>query len=131
MHIHAPHDVSVAHKATVPAGEDAPARLGVFPTGRTRAAGSPLTAREARHVGLLTLLLEIGTVFAIFPAGHPLVVMPSLALLPHPIGIADVDGLHPFLLTELHHLPGGFVPQIPYPLLRLPSRSLSGIPQTA
>ena len=131
MHIHAPHEVSVTHKATVPAGEDPPARLGVFPTRRTRAAGSPLTAREARHVGLLTLLFEIGTVSAIFPAGHPLVVMPSFVLLPHPIGIADEDGLHPFLLTELYHLPGGFVAQVPYPLLGLARRSLSGIPKTA
>ncbi|HLY26176.1 MAG TPA: hypothetical protein VKQ72_07540, partial [Aggregatilineales bacterium] len=100
MHIHAPHDVSVASKTTASAGEHSPARLSTFPTGRTRAAGSALTAREARHVGLLAFLLQVVDVFAIFPAGHALVVMPPCILLAHPVRIADEDRLDVFLLTE-------------------------------
>src|SRR5262245_6960373 len=51
MHVHASDDISVAHTATMPTGEHSPARFSAFPTRGTRAAGSPLTAREAERAG--------------------------------------------------------------------------------
>ena len=129
VHIHASHDIAVATKATVPAGPITTRWLLAFPTRRTRAAGSPLTAREARQVGLCTFLLQVVDIFAILPARHPLVVMPTRILVPHAIRVADIHRLHAFLLAEVHHLPGGFVPLVAHLALRIAFGPLLGILQ--
>ncbi len=129
MHIHASHDIAVATKATVPAGPIATRWLLAFPTRRTRAAGSPLTAREARQVGLLAFLLQVIDIFAILPARHPLVVMPTRIFVPHAIRVAHIHRLHAFLLAEVHHLPGGFVPLVAHLALRIAFGPLLGILQ--
>src|SRR5579859_1529912 len=127
MHIHAPHNISVASKATVPTGEASPARFSALATRRTRAAGSPLTAREARHVGLCRFLLQVVYIFAIFPAGHTLVMMPPRIFLAHPIRIANENRLDVFLLTEGDNLPSGLVAKVAHMAFDLSPDSLQGI----
>src|ERR1051326_1872390 len=54
--------------------------------------GQPKVA-QARHVGLCRFLLQVVDIFAIFPAGHALVVMPSCIPAADAMGIADEDRL--------------------------------------
>ncbi len=80
MHVHASHNISVAHKATAPTGPRASCRLLLPVASWTVAAGSPLTATEAHDADLFTLLLQIPLVLAVLPLTHALVVMPPLVL---------------------------------------------------
>jgi hypothetical protein len=80
VHVHAPHDVAVAHKATTPTGPVASFRLFLPVAAWTAAAGSPLTAAEAHDADLGTFVLKIALVFAVFPLTHALVVMAPFVL---------------------------------------------------
>ncbi len=59
MHVHAPHNVPVAYKATAPTGPVSAFRLLLPVASRTVAAGSPLTATEAHDADLCTFLVQI------------------------------------------------------------------------
>src|SRR5713226_7901634 len=72
-------------------------------------------ASEALDAGLCTLVGEIVDVLAIFPLRHTLVVVASSVLLPHPMRVADEQGPNLMLLTEVDHLPRGFMPKLTYP----------------
>ncbi len=86
VHVHAPHDISVTHKATTPTGPIAPFRLLLPVASRTAAAGSSLTAAEAHNADLFTFVLEILLIFAVLPLRHALVVMRPLLWLRTPCG---------------------------------------------
>src|SRR6266516_909653 len=129
MHVHAPHDIAVAHKATAPTGPVPSSRLLLPVTSRTVAAGSPLTATEARDAHLFTLLLQILLVFAVFPLAHALVVMAPLVLVAHPVRIAHVECLHPRLLAEVDCQTCALVPQVAHPALVLAACALFGVLQ--
>src|SRR6266446_7033101 len=103
MHVHAPHDISVAHKATAPTGPVAPFRLLLPVTAWTAAAGSSLTAAEAHDADPFTLLLEVPLIRAVLPLAHTLVMMASLALAAHPMRITHVERLHLCGTAEVHH----------------------------
>lgn len=55
---------------------------------------------------------QIVDVFAIFPLGHALMMVPSCWAIAHPMGIANVENTDLLGLTELHNLAGAFVPQV-------------------
>jgi hypothetical protein len=110
MHVHAPHDIAVANQATAPTGPVPSSRLLLPVASRTVAAGSSLTAAEARDADLCALFVEILLVLAVFPLAHALVVMVSLVLSAHPVRIAHIERLHPFPLAEVDHLSGALVP---------------------
>ena len=129
MHVHAPHDIPVADKATAPTGPDAPSRLLLPVAPRTVAAGSPLTSTEAHDADLLTFLLEILFILAVLPLTHALVMMASLVLVAHSVRIAHVERLHPFGAAEVHHLARALVPQVAHPPFALAAFALPCILQ--
>ena len=112
MHVHAPHNVSVADKATTPTGPIPSSRLLPPVAPWTVAAGSPLTAAEAHDADLCTLLLEIVFIFAVLPLAHALVVMTPFVLAAHSVRIAHIEHLHLLRLTEVDHPVRALVPQV-------------------
>jgi hypothetical protein len=131
VHVHAPHDVAVAHKATTPTGPGASFRLFLPVAAWTAAAGSPLTAAEAHDADLGTLVLKIVLVFAVFPLTHALVVMAPFVLVAYPVRIAHVECLHPCGSAEVDHLVRPLVAQVAHPPFALPAFARLGILQTA
>jgi hypothetical protein len=83
-----------------------------MPTVGTPTAGSSFGAGEARNMGLLTFVRKIVDVLAIFPQGHPLIVMPAIIFVTDTMGIADEDASDLLFDTKVDHFAGGFVPQI-------------------
>ena len=131
MHIHAPHDIAVATKATAPTDPIASSRLLLPVASWTVAAGSSLTATEAHDADLCTLLLQILLVLAIFPLRHALVVMAPLVLVAHTMGITHVKRLHPCRMAEVDHLARPLVPQVAHPALLLAPLARPGELQAA
>jgi len=129
VHIHAPDDISVAHKATTPTGPVSAFRLLLPATSRTVAAGSPLTATEAHDADFLAFFRQVLLIFAVLPLRHALVVMTSPVFCTHAMGIAHIERLHSLGLAEVHHLPRPFVPQIAHAPLLLALLTLPGILQ--
>jgi len=66
-------------------------------------------------MGLLALIGEIVDIFAVFPLRHALVVMASSVLSTDPMRIASEEGADLLFLTEVNHLPRGFMPKVTYP----------------
>jgi hypothetical protein len=130
MHVHAPHNVSVADQATTPTGPIPSSRLLLPIAPWTVAAGSSLTAAEAHDADLLTFLLEILLVLAIFPLTHALVVMAPLIPVAHSVRIAHVERLHPLRSAEVDHLAHALVPQVAHSALFLAEFACFGILQT-
>ena len=129
MHVHASHDIAVAHKATAPTGPGAPSRLLLPVASRTAAAGSPLTTAEARDADLLTLLLQILLVLAVLPLTHTLVVMAPLVLVAHSLRIAHVERLHSLGMAEVDRQACALVSQVAHPALVLAACALFGVLQ--
>ena len=119
MHIHAPHDIAVATKATTPTGPVPSSGLLLPVASWTVAAGSSLTAAEAHDADLYTRVVQILLVLAVLPLTHALVLMASLVLGAHPVGITHVERLHPGLMAEVDHLARPLVPQVAHPALLL------------
>ena len=130
VHVQAPHNVPVAMKATAPTGPVAAFRLLLPVASRTAAAGSPLTAAEARDADSFALLLEILLVLAVLPLAHALVVMAPLVLSAHPVRIAHVERLHPLGSAEVDHMPRPLVPQVAHPSLALADFAFFGVLQS-
>jgi hypothetical protein len=63
-------------------------------------------------VGSFGLLSEIVDVFAVFPAGHALIVMPAIIVVAHAMRIADEERSDLVLNTEVDHLAGSLVAQV-------------------
>jgi hypothetical protein len=131
MHVHASDNIPVADKATAPTGPVPPCRLLSPVASWTAAAGSPLTAAEARDADQCTLLLQIVFVFAVFPLRHALVVMAPFVLVAHPMRIAHIQGLHALGSAEVHHLACALVPQVAHPALLLATLALFRVLQAA
>jgi hypothetical protein len=55
---------------------------------------------------------EIVDIFPVFPAGHPLVVMPASIPIAHPMRIADEERPDLVLNEPVDHLPGRFMAHI-------------------
>src|SRR5215472_9655130 len=83
-----------------------------MPTCRTPARCASFGAGKAHDVSGFGFVSEIVDIFAVFPAGHPLVVMPAGIPIAYPMRVADEE--HPDLVlnTEVDHLPGRFMAQI-------------------
>ncbi len=130
MHVHAPHDISVASKATPPTGPVPALRLLLPATLRTLAAGSSLIAREALNADFATFLLEILLIFAVLPLRHALVMMSSLVLIAHPMRVSHIECVDPFPLAEVDHLPRPLMAQVAHAPFFLAAFPLSAILQT-
>ncbi len=114
VHVEAPNHIPVPHKGaprTVTAPDTTPDFL-LPPTDWTPARCAPLRAGEALDVGEYGFIGQIGSVFAILPLAHALVMMASAPAAPDPMGIADEQMAHPLLLTKGDHRPRALVPQI-------------------
>jgi len=83
----------------------------------------------AHDADLLTLLLQILLVFAVFPLRHALVVMASFVLVAHPVRVTHVERLYPLGTAEVDHLARSLVPQVAHPPLLLPAFTLPCILQ--
>jgi hypothetical protein len=83
-----------------------------MPTVGTPAAGSSFGAGEARHVGLLTFVGQIINVLAIFPQGHPLIVVPAIVLVTDPMRIANEEGAYLLFNTKIDHFTSSLVPHV-------------------
>jgi hypothetical protein len=79
---------------------------------RTLAGCSPLRASEALDAALLTFVLQVVDVLAVFPLGHPLVVVPARGLVAHAVRVADVELANPMLFAKLHNLSCPLVAQV-------------------
>ena len=118
MHIDRAHQVAVAHEAADPARPISPFGLVTMPTCRTPARGASFGAGEAHDVGLLGFVGEVIDIFAIFPRGHALVVMPASISVAHAVGIADEEATDVLLNTEVNDGPRGFMTHITHAPLR-------------
>jgi hypothetical protein len=83
-----------------------------MPTCRTAARCSSFRATEAHDVGSFGFVSEIIKVFAIFPQGHALIVVSSCGLVTDTMRIANEEGSHLLLDTEVDDGSRGFVASI-------------------
>ncbi len=72
-----------------------------MPTSGTLATCSSFGASEAQDVGLFRFVGKIVDVFAIFPAGHALIVVSAIVAIAHAMRIADEERSHLMLHTEV------------------------------
>src|SRR5262249_38889759 len=131
MHIHASHDISVASKATTPTGPSAAFRLLLPVTSRTMAAGSPLTATEARDANLSTFLLRLVLTLPFSPVSLRVVVCPSFVLVPPSWGPPNMGRLHPSGRAKISLLSYPFTPRSPPPPFFLPLFALPGVQEAS
>ncbi len=134
MHVDAAHHIPMPSEVALPMATHPLSASGplVAPACRTLARRSPFRASEAHDAGLLALVRQIVDVFAIFPLGHALMMVPSCWAIAHPMGIANVENPDLLGLTEMHDFAGAFVPQVAHlPLdagTHLPAGSLQLAP---
>ncbi len=134
MHIDRTDEITVSREPARTAGPISALGLVCMPTYRTSARGSSFGAGEAHDVRQLRFMGEIVDIFAVFPQGHALIVMPTVIVIAHTVGIANEQRSHFLLHTEVDHLSRCFVPQItntPFcPLALLVFRALQFLPAT-
>jgi hypothetical protein len=82
------------------------------PTCRTPARCTSFGAGEAHDVSGCAFVGQVGDVFAIFPQGHALIVVPAFVLIADTVRIANEEGSDLLLNTEVDYFAGGFVPQV-------------------
>ena len=110
MHIDRAHEIAVAAK---PAGAADPiSALGFMsvPALGTPTAGSSFGAGEARDAGLLGFMGEVVDVLAVFPQGHPLIVMTAAIAVAHTVRVADEERADFVFHAEVNDLAGRLVP---------------------
>jgi hypothetical protein len=112
MHIDRTHQISVPAELAFAAFPISPFVFVFVLTCRTLARCSSFGAGEAHDVSRLAFVSQVINVFAIFPQGHALIVVPAAVLLANTMRIADEEGLYLFVNAEVDHLTGGFVPQV-------------------
>jgi hypothetical protein len=109
MHIDRTNEVAVAPEAAAAADPRSSPGLFTMPAARTPAAGSSFGAGEARDAGLRGFVGEIVDIAAVFPARHPLVVVPAAVSGAHSMRVADEERSHRALDAEVDDGPGGLV----------------------
>ena len=112
MHVHRAYQISVTGKLANLADPLPVLGLMFVPTVGTPAAGSSFGTGEARNVGLLTFVSQIINVLAIFPQGHPLIVVPAMVLVTDTVRIANEEGAYLLFNTKVDHFTGSFVPHV-------------------
>ena len=112
MHIDRTHEITVALETAGAADPISAFGLVFMPAYRTPATGSSFGAGEAHDVGLFRFVREVVDILAIFPQGHPLVVMPALILIAHAMWVADEERTGVVLNAKVDNLPGGFMARI-------------------
>ena len=83
-----------------------------MPTYRTPARCASFRAGKAHDVSSFGFVGEIVDIFAVFPQGHTLVVVPALIGVAHAMWVADEERPDLVLNTEVDHLPARFMAQI-------------------
>ena len=112
MHIDTTYKITMSCKAT---GSTDPISASGFlfvTASGTLARCSSFGAREARDAGLFGFVRQVVDIFAIFPQGHPLIVMPALILIAHAMWVADEERTGVVLNAKVDNLPGGFMARI-------------------
>jgi hypothetical protein len=112
MHIDRANQVAVASKAAGAARPIAVLGLVTMPTAGTLARCASFGAGKARDMGSFGFVREVIDILAVFPQGHPLVVMASGIPIAHAMRIADEEGTYFVLDAEINDLPSGLVQHI-------------------
>ena len=104
MHIDRTHEITVALETAGAANPISAFGLVFMPAYRTPATGSSFGAGEAHDVGLFRFVREVVDILAIFPQGHPLVVVPSAIMGTDPMRVANEERANVVFLTEIDDL---------------------------
>ena len=113
VHIDTADNITMSCKATCLTCPISVLRLMFVLTYRTLATCSSFRASEALDVSLFGFMRD-----AIFPQGHPLVVVAARMAVTHTMGIADEERTNFMLLAEADYFADGFVAQITNVVLR-------------
>jgi hypothetical protein len=132
MHIDRADEVTVAPKAALTARPISAFGLMLVPTSGTPAGGSSFGAGRARDAGVLGFMGQVVNVFAVFPQGHALVVVPPAVLGAYAVRVADEERPYLVFYTKVDDLARSFVPEIAHaplgPSARLVLRALQLLP---
>ncbi len=112
MHIDTANNIAVSGKATGLTCPISIPRLVFMSTYRTLATCSSFGASEALDVGLFGFVSQVVDIPAIFPEGHPLVVVSATIVVADTMRIADEKRTDMLLLAEGNDLAGCLVPHI-------------------
>jgi len=112
VHIDTANNIAMSNKATSFACPISSLGLLSMPTDRTLATCSSFGASEARDVSLFGFVSEVVDILAIFPQGHPLVVVTTAISIADTVGITDKERANVVFLAEVDHFAGGFVSHI-------------------
>src|SRR5258708_605692 len=115
MHIHRSNNVTVSGKATSFTCPISSFGLVFMLTDRTLATCSSFGASKAHDVSLFRLMGQVIDIFAVFPQGHALVVVPAAIPVADTMRIPDEESAHLLLLAEGDHFSCGFVSHITNP----------------
>jgi hypothetical protein len=91
MHIDRTDEITVADKATLLAAPHPAFRFVLVSTSRTLATCSSFGASEAQDVGSFCFVSQVVDILAVFPQGHPLIVMTAIIAGTHTVRIADEE----------------------------------------
>lgn len=109
MHIDGTDQVTVSRKPARFARPLPVSRLVFMPTHWTLATCSSFRASEALDVGLFGFVGQIIEILSVFPQAHTLIVMASVVGVADPMGIANKEGAHLLINTEVDHFPAGLM----------------------
>src|SRR5215469_17592457 len=112
MHIDRANQVTVSREPANSACPISSLGLVFMPTHRTPARCSSFGAGEAHDVGGFGFVGEIVDILAIFPQGHPLIMVSGIIPIAHPMRIADEERTDLVLNAEVDDLPSRLMPQI-------------------
>jgi hypothetical protein len=112
MHIDRTDEITVAREAAGAARPSSALGLVTMPTSGTLATGSSFGAGEAQDAGLFRFVGQVVDVLAVFPQGHPLIVMPASVSIAYTMRVANEETSHVVLDTEVDDSSGGFVAHI-------------------
>ena len=112
MHVDRADEISVSLETARLAVPLPVSRLLFVPTVGTPARCSSFRAGEAHNMGLFGFVGQIIDVLAIFPYGHPLIVVPTVILAADPMRIANEERADSLFDTKVDHFACGFVSQI-------------------
>jgi hypothetical protein len=109
MHIDRANQITVALETAGAAGPISILGLMFMLTARTLTRCSSFGAREARDVSLFGFVGEIVNVFAIFPQGHALIVVPAMVSIADTMRVANKESSNLVFYTKVDHLAGRFM----------------------